>query len=101
MADATIAVEDIRAVVTRVLDAVEAQHGGTLELGEDYYWHLPVRAAFDLSKPQPELTTGQLTDDVDELREALARPETVDLAAWHALGHVIAVLRAVERLALP
>ena len=101
MADTSVAVADIRALMTRVLDVIEAQRGSALELGEDYYWHLPVRAAFDLSQPHPELTAGQLTDDVHELREALTDPESIDLATWHALGHLVRVLRAVELLVTP
>ena len=57
-------------LLARVLDAIEALLGGILAIGDDYYWRPPVRAAFDLSEPNLELTTGQLSDDVVERGEA-------------------------------
>ncbi len=84
-----------------LLDAVAARLGDEVELDGDYYWDLPVQSAFDLSNPSPDLTTGQLADDLVEIREALADPSSTFAAAWHPLQHFIAVLRAVERAMLP
>jgi hypothetical protein len=61
---------DVRTALALVLDAVELEHhSSVLDLDQDCYWALPVRSAFDMSLPSPELTAGQLTDDVAEVRK--------------------------------
>ena len=95
----TISVDEIRAALSRVLDAIERDHGSELILNHDYYWALPVEASFDMDDPDPTLTAGQLSDDIAAIRE-LANPPEV-LAAWHELAHVLGVLRAVEALDRP
>ena len=98
-ADLAIRVDEIRTALARVLDAIEAKHGSTLVLTKDYYWSLPVRAAFDMTRTDPELTIGQVTDDIAEIRALEA--ETGVLSPWHELAHLVGVLRAVEALDLP
>jgi hypothetical protein len=67
--DLSIDVDQIRSALARVLNAVERDLGRQLHLEGDPYWSLPVAAAFDLSKSDPSLTVGQLSDDVDAIRE--------------------------------
>jgi hypothetical protein len=42
---------------------------------------------------------GQLSDDVQELRDLLNRPG--DLTLWHDLTHIGAILRRIAALDLP
>jgi hypothetical protein len=95
----TIGINEIRAAVDRVLDAVERKHGPSLVLDHDYYWALPVKDSFDIyGGAQPALTTGQLSDDVAGVRELLTSGEV--LSPWHELAHLVGVLRAIEALDL-
>jgi len=65
-------------------------------LEDDFYWHLPVAAAFDMSQEPETLTVGQLTDDLNEL----ASPGDVDPSTvWHDLSHLIGLLRVLEKQA--
>lgn len=84
----------LRAAIDRALDACENAFGSRVEVDVDYYWHLPIEAAFDMTRqPEPsELTVGQLSDDLEEVAGEPPRPET----AWHDLAHAIGVLRALE-----
>ena len=90
----TVAVADLRLALRRALDATEARLGPEVSLPVDYYWHLPVEDAFDLTSEPSTFTVGQVSDDLDEAvhDEADGNSE----AAWHGLSHLIGVLRAVE-----
>jgi hypothetical protein len=97
--DLTISVGEIRAAIGRVLDAVEREHGPELTFGHDYYWALPVAASFDMTAAAPTLTAGQVSNDIEEIRELADGPDVV--ATWHELAHALGVLRAVEALIQP
>jgi len=99
--DLTIDVDQIRSALARVLNAVERDHGSQLQLHGDFYWSLPVAAAFDLTKSDPALTAGQLSDDLDAVRQLASDENSEIVAVWHELAHMVGVLRAVERIALP
>ncbi|MFC5267671.1 hypothetical protein ACFPJ1_36620, partial [Kribbella qitaiheensis] len=86
----------LRAALSRALVAAEKRLGADVALADDHYWHLPVDEAFDMTREHASLTVGQLSDDLENLREAgEVEPET----AWHELSHLIGLLRALERLA--
>jgi hypothetical protein len=97
--DLTVRVDEIRAALALVLDAVERVHGSELALAHDYYWSLPIAASFDMAVPEPALTTGQLSDDIASIRELANSREVA--APWHELAHLVGVLRAVEALDQP
>lgn len=89
-------IQDLRNAIDRTLVAAEERLGGDVTLTDDYYWHLPVDAAFDMTTEPSALTAGQLSDDLEHLRDATdVEPGTV----WHDLAHLTGLLRAVERLA--
>jgi len=87
-----IDLDNLRTALTRVLDACEEQLGRRVIVDHDYYWHLPVDSAFDMSRQPTVFTVGQLSDDLLETSGELVEPPT----AWHELAHVIGLLRAVE-----
>ena len=60
-----VRISDLRYAVNRVLDATETVLGPEVALDADYYWHLPVDAAFDVYTEPQALTTGQLSDDLE------------------------------------
>ncbi|MFC7725477.1 hypothetical protein ACFQW6_10180 [Nocardioides sp. GCM10028917] len=90
----TVAIADLRSALIRALDATEARLGPEVSLAVDYYWHLPVDDAFDLTIEPSTFTVGQVSDDLDEVVHD--EPDGIPEAAWHDLSHLIGVLRAVE-----
>lgn len=88
-----VSIPDLRSAVVRVLNAAEDVLGSEVNMTVDYYWHLPVDDAFDLTTEPQSFTVGQLSDDVETLREhGYAAPER----AGHDLSHLVGVLRALE-----
>lgn len=67
--------------------------GEEVLLDVDHYWHLPVEAAVDMTTEPPELTGGQVSDDLETVRD---RTERVPQEASHELAHLVGVLRALE-----
>lgn len=90
-------VAELRSAIELAIDAFVSEHGDEIPVDHDYYWHLPVDSAFDLSSDPRELTMGQLSDDLDEIRGFVANDDATP--AWHALAHVIGLLRLVEKVA--
>jgi hypothetical protein len=95
----TVAIADLRLALSRALDATEARLGPEASLPVDYYWHLPVKDAFDLTSEPSTFTVGQVSDDLDEAMHDEA--DGASEAAWHDLSHLIGVLRALEFTARP
>lgn len=93
MVESVVTIADIRSAARRVLDAAEQLLGPIVHLTGDFYWHLPVVDAFDLTVRPSNFTMGQLSDDLEMLgeREAL-EPELT----WHELSHLVGLLRALE-----
>jgi hypothetical protein len=99
MSDAlSVRLDDLRMALARVLDAVEARHGPLINLDADYYSEVSLRSAYS---QEPRIEIGQLSDDVDSLRELLARDATNDVFVWHDLGHLIGILRRLAAVDLP
>lgn len=94
----TVDISELRVATARALDAVEASLGSTVTLSGDHYWHLPVEDAFDLTSEPDTLTVGQVTDDLESLRD---RRVVEPNEARHELAHLIGVLRAIEAATRP
>jgi hypothetical protein len=92
-----IDLDQLRNALVRVLDACEEQLGRHVTVEGDYYWHLPLEPAFDMSKQPTEFTVGQLSDDLHATSGEAVDP----LTAWHALAHVNGILRALEARVRP
>jgi hypothetical protein len=90
----TVRIADLRSALARALDATEKRLGPEVALDTDYYWHLPVDEAFNMTGEPQTFTVGQVSDDL----EATVRDEHDPLPeeAWHELSHLIGVLRALE-----
>lgn len=84
---------ELRDAVSRVLDQVASDLGSEFLVEDDYYWHLPVESAFDMTGEPSEFSVGQVTDDLELLSEQAPPSE----AAWHDLAHLIGLLRVVEK----
>ena len=95
-----IDVQELRAALELILNRIEEQLGPTVDLAGDYYWTVDARAAYEtLNDPVGSLVAGQLSDDVNAIRELLRRDD--DPIIWHDLAHVVGVLRRIATLDLP
>lgn len=90
----TLNLVDLRSALGAALDLVEQQFGAEVELGLDYYWHLPVDQAFDMSREPTSFTAGQVSDDIVDAIANKREPDPAE--AWHDLTHLIGLLRALE-----
>lgn len=90
----TINLGDLRSALTAALDLVEQQLGTEVDLDVDYYWHLPIDQAFDMSREPTSFTVGQVSDDIVDVISN--RHERDPAEAWHDLSHLIGLLRALE-----
>lgn len=99
--DGAIAIDlaDLRAALGRLLDAATDRFGPTLLLEADHYWTLNVADRFNLAR-EPAVEAGQLSDDVAEVHELLARAEG-EVFLWHDLEHVVGILQRIADLDLP
>lgn len=89
-------IDELRLALSRVLAATEQRLGAEVALEGDYYWHIPVDDAFDVTQEPGTITVVQLSDDLASVHEETdVQPET----AWHELSHLVGLLRALERLA--
>ena len=80
-----VRISDIRHALGRALDAIETLLGPEVALHSDYYWHLPVDAAFDVNTEPLTLTMGQLSDDLEAVRDP---SDGVSENVWHDLLHL-------------
>jgi hypothetical protein len=97
-------IDDLRAAAARLLDAAETRFGAELNLdaapvmlGE--YWDFDPRTSYAL-KDNPEAGVGSVSDDLDEVRDLLQRPED-ESYLWHDLDHLCGLLRMLAYLDLP
>jgi hypothetical protein len=95
-----VAIADLREALQRVLDAAEKKFGSVVDLAADYYWTVPSSETFDNLEMPTALEAGQLSDDVGELRELLAR-EDGEIFIWHDLNHLVGILQRVASLDSP
>lgn len=105
MSEIVLEVADLRRLCTLFLDAVERRHGSRIDLSSlavDYYWDLPLRAAFDMvNDPAPRVGAGQVSDDLSELHHLLDRSTNEGMILWHDVAHLCGLLRAMAFADLP
>jgi hypothetical protein len=97
---AVISIAELRVAVGRLLDAAEKRFGPRVELDADYYWSIFPSDAFNMES-EPPVLTGQLTDDVETIRDVLQRadPDEDELLLWHGLDHLTGILQRISHLA--
>ncbi|WP_433221969.1 hypothetical protein [Microtetraspora malaysiensis] len=99
MSDMVLEIADLRRLCTLLMDAAERRHGARIDLSRlevDYYWDIPLQAAFDMdSDPTHDVGCGQVSDDLAELHHAIDRSKNDDVILWHDLMHLSGLLRAL------
>ncbi|MDG4833033.1 hypothetical protein O7627_27550 [Solwaraspora sp. WMMD1047] len=92
-------IADLRRALGLVLDEVERRHGAMVDLDADYYWELDRQAMYRFDDARrPGLTVGQLSDDLDSLRQLLDGGIEQQVVIWHDLAHLIGLLNRVVAL---
>jgi hypothetical protein len=77
-----VSIEELRSALSRALTAAEERFGSELALQDDYYWHLQVDDAFDMSR-EPESLTVYLLEPADiELDVRERRGERLEPACF-------------------
>jgi hypothetical protein len=96
----TLAIDDLRRAINRVLDNTAASLGKQVELDGGLYWQVPAHQLHTMDPDTVTLTAGDLDDDLQTMREYLGSDGPTP-ALWHELNHLIGILRALETMTLP
>jgi hypothetical protein len=96
-AASTINIGLLRRALERCLDECERQLGSDIDLEADHYWIIDPSDAFDLTSA-PEPVVGQISDDIDSIQSALARPADEPYFIWHEVGHLLGPLTRLASL---
>ena len=84
---------EVEKALSILLEQLRAAKGEVIELEPvDFYWSVPPEARYDPYHEPSELTLGQLTDDLEEIKklaEGRTPPVALDLAK---VGAVLAML---------
>jgi len=93
-----VSTSELRAFLDVILRNLEERGKGEIELDQDFYWHVPKGAWNDPYSEPKEMTLGQLSDDIAELRK-------IATGAAGSLGYaavwLAAILRAVGEKEVP
>lgn len=87
-----ISLQDLRRVFDVLIQHIESTQGLTIELEVDYFWSIPPSDLYQLYKEPDELTVGQLTESLDNLKVIIEDPTR---ATSYGLVWLSDVIRAV------
>jgi hypothetical protein len=85
-------ISEIRAIADKLLAHLLESGHNVVSLPHDYYWSIPKDARYNPYSRPSELTLGQISDDLNELKR-IHRGETDPLS--YALVWLASVLRAI------
>jgi hypothetical protein len=63
-----ISIAELRKISDLLFEHLEQTGRSTISVPVDYYWFVPEKALYDFDSAPKELTVGQLSDDMNELR---------------------------------
>lgn len=67
-----ISIAELRHVTNQLYDHLETQGLSSVDIPNDYYWEIPKEQRRDIYRDPTGLTTGQTSDDWDELRKIIS-----------------------------
>lgn len=70
-----VRIADIRTILNRLLDGIEAEGTESVVLGETFYWDVPEEGRYETGQPPTEFDIRSLHDDWDCIRFALDEGE--------------------------
>lgn len=68
---------------------IEKRHGSTIEVDADYFWSIQPDEIYNVYDQPTELTIGQLTESLDNIRSVAADPEHAVSYALVWLGDIL------------
>jgi hypothetical protein len=93
-----IHVDELRRALELVIGNVQQVFGDQIDLDADYYWDIDPDDAVMTSDNigvKPPVVVGQLSDDLEELRDFVAANAQHPFSVWHGLGHISGILRGI------
>ena len=64
-----ITIDELEAMTRVLFDHLRRTERGTIDVSQDYYWHIPKEQRYDAHSNPTAFTLGQLSDDWSELRK--------------------------------
>src|ERR1051326_1248627 len=95
---AIVNVHELRNAAELLLAEVATVFGPDVDLEGDHYWLLELDEAHGSADPPAVSSAGSLVDDVESVRELLARDPEEGVYLWHDLSHLIGVLARIAEL---
>lgn len=92
-----VQVSELRSAANLLLDHLERTAGPMIDVEHDYYWFVEAADLYDPTRNPSELSMGQTSDDLTELRAIVsgARPPVNAGLVW--LGGLLRVLGDTAR----
>lgn len=87
-----IQISDLREVCEQLFSHLETNGHTSIEITDDYYWHIIKEQKYDPYRQPNDLTLGQLTDDWIELKKIT---EGKSEPLGYAFVWVASILRAI------
>jgi len=81
--------QELRDAFDVLMRHVEESHGSTIEVDADYFWSIPPDEIYDAHDQPTELTLGQLTETLDNIRSVTADSDTAVSYALVWLGDIL------------
>ena len=81
--------QELRQVFDVLIRHVEERYGSTIDVDADYFWSIPPNEIYHVYHQPTELTIGQLTESLDNIRNVAADPEHAFSYALVWLGDVL------------
>lgn len=87
-----ITTKELRKAFDLICTHMEETNRSTIDLVDDYYWHIPPKSLFAIENEPQGLTIGRLSDDWDEIGKFIdGKKERLSFA----LVWISAILRAI------
>lgn len=92
MADVEVRIDEIKDAAVKLLDALAASGEESIKVPFDFYWSLPKASRYNPYQEPKDMTLGQISADIEELRRIAKgeMPPTLFALVWLA-----AVLQAI------
>ena len=87
-----VRLEDLGRALQLIAKHIETSQGGSVEIGQDYYWEIAEAELYDPTKDPSGFSLGQLSDDWERLQQLLTGEAP---PIGYAMVWLSALLRAV------
>jgi hypothetical protein len=79
-----VRIDDVKEVFKKLIDGLEAKGIESVDIPHDFYWSIPQTSRYRPYEEPKDLTMGQLSDDLGELRRIATNemPATAYALVW-------------------